>query len=200
MISTANRIEKRIVGWKRGRIFFPSEFAALATDENTRITLMRLKDEGKIVRVATGIYCYPVIDKEYGLGTILPSTLEIAQAVAKHDKIRINPSGPFALNALGLSTQVAANAVFITDGAPRTIKISEKRKIIFKHSSRAKDFAYKSRLMQLIVAAIKEIGDGKLTDSEKAILKKHLTEVPKSQYEHDIQLAPLWVRKMITTL
>ena len=198
--SNAHTIEQRIVAWKRGRIFFPSDFADIASDGSVRITLMRLSKEGMIVRLASGIYYYPEIDTEYGLGTLKPGPMKIAKAVAKHDKISIIPSGPYAQNALGLSTQVAGNAYFITNGAPRKIKLSDSMSIVFTHSSRAKDFAYKSEVMQLIVAVIKEAGEGKLHDDEKTIIKEHLSKVPKTEFEHDIKLAPIWVRKTIAEL
>lgn len=198
--SAADIIEKRIARWKKGRIFFPSDFADIASDGAVRITLMRLCREEKIVRIATGIYCTPSIETKYGLGLIIPGAREIAKAVAKHDKIKICPSGAYAQNVLGLSTQVAANAWFITNGAPRKIKLGGKMQIIFTHSSRAKDSAYKSELMQLIVAAIKETGEGLLYDEEKAILKQHLSHVPQKEYEHDIKLAPIWVRNTIMSL
>lgn len=54
--------------------------------------------------------------------------------------------------------------------------------------------------MQLIVAAIEEAGKGKLHDDEKTIIKIHLTQVPKTKFEHDIKLAPIWVRKTISEL
>ena len=95
--SNAHTIEQRIVAWKRGRIFFPSDFADIASDGSVRITLMRLSKEGMIVRLASGIYYYPEIDTEYGLGTLKPGPMKIAKAVAKHDKISIIPSGPYGL-------------------------------------------------------------------------------------------------------
>ena len=72
--------------------------------------------------------------------------------------------------------------------------------IVSTHSSRAKDFACKSEVMQLIVAVIKEAGEGKLHDDEKTIIKEHLSKVPKTKFEHDIKLAPIWVRKTISEL
>ena len=72
--------------------------------------------------------------------------------------------------------------------------------IVSTHSSRAKDFAYKSEVMQLIVAVIREVGEGKLYDDEKTIIKEHLSKVPKTEFEHDIKLAPIWVRKTIAEL
>ena len=200
MNSIATQIEMRIKRWKKGKIFFPEDFLDIAEYENVRKTLTRLCNSGKIIRIAKGIFCYPMIDRKYGLGVIKPSENEIALAVAKHDNVKINPTGAYAMHALGLSTQVPINAYFITNGAPRKIKLSDNMSIVFTHSSRAKDFAYKSEVMQLIVAAIKESGEGKLQDDEKTIIKEHLSKVPKTKFEHDIKLAPIWVRKTISEL
>ena len=62
--------------------------------------------------------------------------------------------GAYALNRLGLSTQMPMNVVFLTNGAPRRIKIGNGRGILFKHSSSGKNFAYKSELMMLVVTAM----------------------------------------------
>ena len=74
---------------------------------------------------------------------------DIAQAIAKRDKANIVPMGAYALNRLGLSRQMPMNVVFLTNGAPRRIKIGNGRGILFKHSSSGKNFAYKSELMML---------------------------------------------------
>ena len=84
------------------------------------------------MRLAHGIYLFPKIDEKLGLCMLYPSVEEIAKAIAERDKARIVPTGVYALNALGLPTQIPVNAVFLTDGAPRKIKIYNQR-ILFKH-------------------------------------------------------------------
>ena len=66
MNSIANQIEMRIKRWKKGRIFFPEDFLDIAEYENVRKTLTRLCNSGKIIRIAKGIFCYPMIDRKYG--------------------------------------------------------------------------------------------------------------------------------------
>jgi hypothetical protein len=53
-----------------------------------------------------------------------------AKAIAKRDKARIQPTGLYALNKLGLSTQVPMKVVFYTDGMPRRVPIG-KQAIVF---------------------------------------------------------------------
>ena len=155
---------------------------------------------GKIIRVCQGVYYYPRIDTKYGLGVIKPTTTEIALAIAKRDGVDIFPTGSYALHALGLSTQVPANAVFITNGSPRKINIGRKKDILFKHSDNAHNFEYKSKEMQLVVAALKEIGKGLATEEELTIIKEIVDRVPENQFKHDLVLAPNWIIKLIKTL
>lgn len=200
MESIANQIEKRIESKKRGVFIFSSDFVDIATPENVTKVLQRMMKAGKIIRVCQGVYYYPRIDTKYGLGVIKPTTTEIALAIAKRDGVDIFPTGSYALHALGLSTQVPANAVFITNGSPRKINIGRKKDILFKHSDNAHNFEYKSKEMQLVVAALKEIGKGLATDEELTIIKEIVDRVPENQFKHDLVLAPNWIIKLIKTL
>ncbi len=200
MESIANQIEKRIESKKRGVFIFSSDFVDIATPENVTKVLQRMMKAGKIIRVCQGVYYYPRIDTKYGLGVIKPTTTEIALAIAKRDGVDIFPTGSYALHALGLSTQVPANAVFITNGSPRKINIGRKKDILFKHSDNAHNFEYKSKEMQLVVAALKEIGKGLATEEELTIIKEIVDRVPENQFKHDLVLAPNWIIKLIKTL
>ena len=195
-----NQIEKRIDSKKRGVFIFSSDFVDIATPENVTKVLQRMMKAGKIIRVCQGVYYYPRIDTKYGLGVIKPTTTEIALAIAKRDGVDIFPTGSYALHALGLSTQVPANAVFITNGSPRKINIGRKKDILFKHSDNAHNFEYKSKEMQLVVAALKEIGKGLATEEELTIIKEIVDRVPENQFKHDLALAPNWIIKLIKTL
>ena len=198
--SIASQIEKRIESKKRGVFIFSSDFVDIATPENVTKVLQRMMKAGKIIRVCQGVYYYPRIDTKYGLGVIKPTTTEIALAIAKRDGVDIFPTGSYALHALGMSTQVPANAVFITNGSPRKINIGRKKDILFKHSDNAHNFEYKSKEMQLVVAALKEIGKGLATEEELTIIKEIVDRVPENQFKHDLALAPNWIIKLIKTL
>ncbi|MFI3297316.1 MAG: DUF6088 family protein [bacterium] len=199
MKSIYNQIEEEIYSNERGTIYFPDSFANIGTPEAVRLALMRLTNSSVLIRVAQGIYCYPKIDKWHNI-YINPSIEDIAYALAKRDKVRIIPTGGYVLNLLGLSTQVVANAIFLTDGSGRKISIGKSKGILFKHTTEMRNFAYQSKMMQMIVFAFKEIGDNNYNDNHLVILKQHLQTVPKELYKHDIQLAPAWIKKIITKL
>ena len=200
MENTSNQIKNKIKNSKRGTLFFPDDFATLGTPDAIRLALGKLHKLGLIMRVAHGIYYYPKKDMKYGNAPIPPTIDEIAYGIAKRDKIRIVPTGSYALNTLGLSTQVQANAVFITDGAPRRIAVGKGRGILFKHTSEARSLAYKSRLLMLIVSSLREIGEGKATPQQLEIIKSHVSNITQKELNTDIQLMPLWVRKLLLSL
>ena len=127
----------------------------------------------------------------------LASSIRLLKTLPKRDKAKIVPMGAYALNRLGLSTQMSMNVVFLTSGAPRRIKIGNGRGILFKHSSSGKNFAYKSELMMLIVTAMRTIGENKITEEERNMLVEHTRNVSDNDFNHDIKLAPAWVRKIL---
>jgi predicted transcriptional regulator of viral defense system len=200
--NTEKQIEKKIKDGKRGKFFFHDNFATLGTPNAIRQALQRLQKSGLIMRVAHGIYYYPKIStSEYFKGEYLPPSIDdIAHAIAKRDKTRIVPTASHALNALGLSTQVPMNVVYITDGAPRRIKVGNRRGILFKHTSETKNLAYKSKLLMLIVSALREIGEGKVTPQQLEIIKSHMANISQKELNTDIELMPQWVRKILLSL
>ena len=195
--STYNSIKERVELSERGTLFFPDSFSALGSSDAVRSALVRLCQNNIIIRVAQGIYYYPRIDTKWGSGIIPPSIEEIARGIAMRDKVRIAPTGSYAMYQLGLSTQIPANVVFMTDGSQRRISIGKGRGIFFKHSSNMRVFAFQSQLMELIVAAMREIGQDNITDEQITIINTHLDQVDRDDYNHDIQLAPIWVRNTL---
>lgn len=195
--STYNSIKERVDLSDRGTLFFPDSFSALGSSDAVRSALVRLCKNNILTRVAQGIYYYPRIDTKWGSGIIPPSIEEIARGIAMRDKVRIAPTGSYAMYQLGLSTQIPANVVFMTDGSQRRISIGKGRGIFFKHSSNMRVFAFQSQLMELIVAAMREIGQDNITDEQITIINTHLDQVGLDDYNHDIQLAPIWVRNTL---
>ena len=117
---------------KRGVLFFVESFQSVGNAKTVNKALERLVIAGELVRVATGIYVRP--EKDPIIGFVTPGIDDVAKAIAKRDKARIVPTGDYALNKLGLSTQVPLNVVYLTDGAKRKIKIG-KRIITFRNTT-----------------------------------------------------------------
>jgi hypothetical protein len=126
---------------------------------------------------------------------MLPTAEEVAEAIAKRDRIRTLPTGSYALNALGLSTQVPMNIVLLTDGSPREIRVG-KRKIKFKKTT-PKNLLAKGKISRLVIQALKEIGNGKVTEAEEQKIVDMLRKENEKDLRHDIALAPVWIQKIM---
>lgn len=197
--STHSKIDRTIKKRSRGGILFGNDFSDFGTNYAVRHALSRLCKNGLILRLAEGIYLYPKIDKELGLGVLYPSIDTIAKSIAKKDKARIAPTGLYALNMLGLSTQVPANTVYLTDGSPRRIKIGDGQGILFKHTA-PKNLAFKSDMAMLVVFALKEITKDRVTQENLERLKNVLQQVPKEDILLDVKLMPEWIKNIIIRL
>jgi len=122
----------------------------------------------------------------------------VAQAVAERDKIKIQPSGAYAANLLGLSEQVASRIVFVTDGATKKITVG-KTEIVFRKTT-AKNMANAGMTLGLIIQALKHIGKDNLTIGGTQKLKKHITTLNKKSLQRDLRHAPAWIRELILEL
>ena len=193
-------LEKRIKKGGRGKLYINADFADLGSPAAVRQALQRLQKEETIVRVFRGIYSYPKIDTELGLGVLRPSIWEIAQAMARRDQTIIIPTAAEAMNLLGLSTQVVANLVFFTNGSSRKVKIGAGHGITFIHTSNNRMLSYRSQLMMLVVLAMREIGEEQLTDEQWTLIKSHLEHVKKTDFIHDIKLCPVWIQEKLNAL
>ena len=193
MQSIHSQLEDKILSLKKGAIVFVSDFAEFGTAENVKKVLLRLEKKQLLVRLAHGIYLYPKIDKE--LGILYPSTESIAEAIAKRDKIRIIPTSIYALQQLGISTQIPMNVIYLTDGAPRKIKVG-KRTITFKKTV-PKNLAIKNKILSNIVQGLKELGKENITDEVKQKINQALEKVPVEILKEEILNAPVWVRNEV---
>jgi hypothetical protein len=193
MQSVEKHIEKSIISRPKGSLFLPGDYLSFGSSDAIRKALDRLENRKVIVRVAHGIYVRPKSSKLIGLLT--PSAEEVAEAIIKRDRIRTLPTGSYALNALGLSTQVPMNIVLLTDGSPRVIKVG-KRTIKFKKTT-PKNLLAKGKISSLVIQALKEIGNGNVKAEEEQKILILLKKEDEKDLKHDIALAPVWIQKIM---
>ncbi|HUA82833.1 MAG TPA: DUF6088 family protein [Bryobacteraceae bacterium] len=127
------RILNRIYGNGRGWAFSQADFADLGTRSTIDSALHRREREGVIRRVIRGVYDYPRHSKTLG-GPISPHIDQVADALARKFAWRIQPDGATAQNLLGLSTQVPARVVYLSDGPDRSFTLG-KTKLAFEHTA-----------------------------------------------------------------
>lgn len=199
METVEHDILQRLTKRGRGRIFFAQEFYNLWPESTVRFSLSNLAADGQIARLARGVFCYPRLS-EHGMKMILPDTDEIAQAIARKTHVRIVPFGDQAAYLVGLTGVQFSSTTYLTDGAPRRIRLSNGRTIEFRHTSEMRIFAFQSRKMQLISNAVRALGKENVKIPEREALKWYLDSVTPQEFEADIQLCPEWVRDILLDL
>ncbi len=188
-----SRVAEKLEITQKGTILFADDFLDIGSRHSINKALFRLKGKGILIRLAFGIYLFPKKDK--ALGILYPATEDVAEAIAKRDQARIIPTGIQALNKLGLSTQVPLKAVYLTDGAPRSIRVG-KRTITLKKAS-PKNLNAKGKISGLAIQALKTIGKKNVTDKELQKLKSILKQEEKENLLNDAKLAPAWITKIL---
>ena len=194
--SIDSQIVAAIVRRGRGTVFVPAEFLELGSRETVDIVLHRLARKGTIRRLARGVYDFP---KEHpALGPLLPSADAVANALAGRDRTRLQPAGAYAANALGLTEQVPAKAVFLTDGPSRTVKIGPST--IQLRRTTAKNMETAGRLSGLLIQALRELGKEHVSEARRQHLKRTLPANERRELLKDIRLAPAWMHPIFREL
>lgn len=193
MKSAEEEIREYLDKVPEGTILFPEDFELEGTYNALKIGLHRLVKIKYIVRMGHGIYAKPKQSKL--LGQILPTTDEVAKAIAKRDRARILPTGSYASYLLGLSTQLPLKIVYLTDGSARKVKVG-KSIIVFKKVA-PKQLAMEGEISKLVVQALKEIGKDNITEKEEKIIMDQLKKEDTKKLRNDIALAPQWIGEIM---
>ena len=194
--SIDSRILATIHGRGRGSVFVPADFLRIGSREAVDLALHRLARKGTIRRLARGVYDFP---KEHPvLGPLTPSAEAVARALAGRDRTRLQPAGAYAANTLGLSEQVPAKAVFLTDGPARTVKIGTTT--IELRRTTARNMATAGRLSGLLIQALRELGKEHVTLERREHLKRTLPADKRRELIKDLKLAPAWMHAIFREL
>jgi len=197
---SAQAIDSRIVATirsrGRGSVFVPADFLDIGSRKAVDVALHRLARQGIIRRLARGVYDFP---KEHPvLGPLSPSAEAVARALAGRDYTRLQPAGAYAANALGLSEQVPAKAVFLTDGPTRMVKIGPTT--IQLRRTTARNMAAAGRLSGLIIQALRELGKEHVTKERREHLKRTIPAEKRRELLKDLKLAPAWMHPIFREL
>jgi hypothetical protein len=115
------KVLKRAKAVWLGSAFTPRAFADLGSRAAVDQALSRLSKAGTIRRISRGVYDVP--KNHPTLGPLSPDPDSVARAIADQSGYRLQPTPARAANALGLSSQVPAQIVYLIDGSSRKIKV-----------------------------------------------------------------------------
>lgn len=192
-LSTEYKTLIKIKKAKRGTLFFVENFVKIANAKTVNKALERMVKTGELQRLSKGIYYRPANSKL--IGELTPNIETVVLAIAKRDKARIVPTGSYALNQLGLSTQVPTNFIYLTDGSARKLIIGNSR-ITFKKTS-PKNVSAVGEISGLVIQALKTIGKDNVKFNEIEHIQNLLKKEKHTRLEHDIRLAPAWIREIM---
>ena len=194
MQGVKRKILSRIYGHKRGYVFCPTDFSDIAPRYSIDKALSDLRREGIIRRLATGLYDYPRYDERLG-GEIAPDIHKVASVIAKKNGWRIQPSGAMAANALGLSTQVPARSIYLTDGQSKTYKIGN-RTLSFKRVP-PRELLPGSEIVILVTQALRWLGKNGVGPVEINKLRRILNEKHKKVLLRETWQMEDWLREIL---
>jgi len=185
-----NQIVARIEQFGPGKAFSAKDFLDVASRTMIDVTLASLAQSGKIRRVRRGLYDMPKINPALG-GELSPDIDEAARAIARRQRWKIVPEGAWAANLLGLSTQVPAKIIYLTDGPNNEVLIG-RRSIHFKHA-RPKAMAGLEGKFALVVQALRYLGKEGVSTREIQTLRTALSPAEKRRLVKDARFGVDWI-------
>jgi len=197
MKSTKTSVLARIRAKGRGWVFSARDFLDFGSRSAVDQTLSRLASEGTIRRIAYGIYDYPRMNKR--LGVLAPNPDDIAAALAaKTPGSRIQISGSRAANLLGLTEQVPAQLIYLTDGPSRQIRLGSQ--IIQLKRTAASKFPGAGTPAGLALQAIRALGPSVDKNFVVRQLSRALSPSDKDMLSRFSKYAPSWSHEIIKQL
>lgn len=185
-------LRKRIEALPEDSVLFRSDFPEYHS-EFVGETLAELTQEGLLVKLAQGIYAKPRWSR---FGVVFPSVDKIVQAIAARDNAEVLPSGMTALNVLGLSTQVPMKYSYLTTGSERTIKLKN-QEIRLKRGV-PKNFCYKTKLIALLVQALKALKQQNIGQEEIQVIRSLISKEPdRIALAKDVDMMPNWMKRIV---
>lgn len=181
-----DRIRRNGPGW----VFTPADFADLGSRVAVAVALSRHKQAKTIRQLTRGLYDHPKQHPQ--LGVLSPTSDAIVDALKRHDAIRVQPTGAYAANLLGLSTQVPMKLIFLTDGPNRMVQVGQQT-IQLKHTT-PRHMATADRISGLVIQALRYLGRQQVTDIVIQQLRQRLSAQDKVQLQADFGYSPSWMQ------
>lgn len=189
-----NIIRDKIISSAVGTVFVATDFVDVSDKTSVNTYLTRFEEEGIIRRVLRGVYEKPEYN-EFLDEHVAASPDKIAHALARNYGWTIVPCGDTALNLLGLSTQIPAAWVYVSDGTYKEYDY-EQITIKFKHTTN-KEISKLSYKTALVVQALKALGKENVDDTVIAKLKSTLTEEEKEAMLTEAKAVTSWIYEYI---
>jgi hypothetical protein len=194
---TEKQIIARIRARGRGLVFTPKLFAAVSDDPRAVSTALgRLARKGAIRHLGHGLYDLP--KRHPKLGLLMPTVDAVVRAIQGSEAITVQPTGAYAANLLGLSTQVPMRVELYTNG-PRKVIHYGRQQILLKPTT-PRNMAAAGTKAGLIIQALRHLGQRNVNDDIITRIAAGLDDRErKLLLKHRIH-APAWIARILTRL
>ncbi len=191
--SVDTRVLKFIKTHPLGWVFTPAHLSELGSRAAVEMALRRRKTAGLIRQIARGLYERPRVHPKFGL--LAPDIEAVAAALKSRDAIRLQPTGAYAANLLGLSDQVPMRIVYLTDGPTRRLKIGNRR--ISLRRTTPRNMATAGTMSGLVIQALRWMG--RRQDQEPAVsrLRRKISGDDRRRLMIDARYAPRWIAQIM---
>ena len=200
MRNSYQSIDKSILRSIRARpsasAFYPKHFEGFGSHSAVRQALSRLVKAGKIRRIRRGLYDLP--RKHPIIGQTAPDPMATVRALMEGNSAQWQVSGAYAANLLGLSEQVPAKIVILTDGMPRRIFLG-KQVLVFRHAS-PRNLLGARRGTGLVFQALRHLSKRGVTSTHVALLRRKLDQTTKDELQKLAPQFPAWMRPIVTQI
>jgi len=185
-----DQILARLRRFGSGKTFMAKDFLDIATRGSIDMALAHLTRAGTIRRIRRGMYDKPKVSLSLG-GKLSPDIDEAARTLARRYRWKIVPDKAWAANLLGLSTQVPAKIVYLSDGPNKKILLG-RRMIQFKHA-RPQALAGADGKPALVVQALRHVGKNGVDERTLLKLKNALSDAERRQLLKSTRLGVDWI-------
>jgi hypothetical protein len=192
-MTVAAKVLRRIQRRGRGNVFISKDFIDIGSRAAIDQALSRLARQGVVRRLRRGLYDYPRASKRLGL--LSPSPDAVAGALARQTSSKVQVSGARAANILGLTDQVPAKLVYMTDGPSRNVHIGNQH-IILKHAS-SRNLAGLGRPTGTVIQALRYLGKDNVKKDTISQLRAMLTDKQAKDLWRDSLSSPGWIRLVV---
>ena len=183
-------IQDRIATKGPGWIFSAMDFTDLSNRNAIDQTLLRLSQKGIIRKLTTGLYDTPIVNHLFG--PIPPDPDKVADAIAKKYGYQIQVTPAKAANTLGLSLQIPAQIIYLTDGFSKVVKIGNQT-LKFIHVSHKKLLGI-GTTAGLIIQALYYFGKSRIDDTSLIIrIRSLLRDTDKKSLRTLLPQTPIWM-------
>ena len=195
--SVEQKIVNYIYGKGRGWAFSPKDFSQFGSRGAIDISLHRLLKKGTIRKVMRGIYDYPAFSAFLN-EELSPDIDQVAEANARKFGWQIQPSGPAALNLMGISMQVPGRFVYLSSGPDRSYEIGN-IKLQFQHSV-LKESGFRLKESAILVQGLRSLSKENITAGVIRDIRKWLDSSLRAKILKDTKTATDWIYQAIRSI